>query len=131
MNHDPISDMLTRVRNAVKALHAKVDIPASRLKTSIAYIWKEHGFIKDYKLFQHQGKGVLRIYLKYLNNKKPAILGLERVSRPRKRVYTKYSELLPIKGGIGIDIISTSRGLLSDKAARENKVGGEIICRIW
>lgn len=130
MNHDPIADMLTRVRNAIKASHTKVDVPASRLKVSIAHIWKENGFIKDYKLYQSQGKGVLRIYPKYLD-KQPAIQGIERISSPRRRVYVGYKDIMPVKGEIGIEILSTSKGILSSKVAKDNKVGGEVICRIW
>lgn len=130
MQTDPISDMLTRVRNAVGAHHLKVDVPASRTKVSIVDLLKNHGFIKNYKLFKKDEKGVLRIYLKYAG-RKPVIHGLQRVSRPSLRVYRSHKELPEVRNGIGMAIISTPKGILGDKVARENKVGGEVLCKIW
>lgn len=128
---DPIADFLTRVRNSVKAKHPKVDIPVSRVKISIAEIMKEHGFIKNYQLFKHEGKPVLRLYHKYVGKNVPVIHGLARVSRPSRRVYIPAKEIPSVRGGIGISIVSTSRGILADQVARENNVGGEVLCNIW
>lgn len=131
MMTDPISDLLTRVRNASKARLPKVDVPSSQLKVSVVDLWKKSGFIKNYKLFRQDEKVVLRIYLKYLGKGKPVIHGLQRVSRPSRRVYASYDEVPKILGGIGLAVVSTSKGVLSDAMARENKVGGEVLCTIW
>ena len=131
MLNDPISDLLTRVRNAAKAQHLKVDVPASKMKVAIVDVWKKYGFIKNYKLFQQNRKGVLRIYLKYIDKKRSIIQGIERVSRPSRRIYKGHDELPKVLGGIGVAVISTPKGILSDQIARENKVGGEVICKIW
>lgn len=131
MTTDPIADLLTRVRNAVKARQPKVDVPPSQLKVSIVDLWKKTGFIKNYKLYQSDEKGVLRIYLKYVGKNRPVIHGLQRVSKPSRRVYSSYSKLPKVLGGIGISVISTSRGVLTDEMARESKVGGEVLCKVW
>src|SRR5262245_48104526 len=130
MSTDPISDLLTRVRNATKARQRKVDVPPSQLKVSIVDIWKKAGFIKNYKLYRQEEKGILRIYLKYVGKNRPVIQGLKRVSKPSRRVYSPHARLPKVLGGIGIAIVSTSKGILSDQMARENKVGGEILCTI-
>lgn len=131
MNTDPISDLLTRVRNGVKSKQRKVDVPASQLKVAIVEIWKKGGFIKNYKLYRQEEKGVLRIYLKYAGKGKPLIHGLDRVSKPSRRVYSQARRLPKILGGIGVAVVSTSKGIMSDQAAREAKLGGEVICKIW
>ena len=131
MTTDPISDLLTRVRNAVKAKQRKVDVPPSQLKMSIVDLWMKSGFIKNYKLYRQDQKGILRIYLKYVGKNRSVIQGLRRISKPSRRVYATHSRIPKILGGIGISVVSTSKGVLSDAAARENKVGGEILCAIW
>lgn len=131
MTTDPIADLLTRVRNAVKARQPKVDVPPSQLKVSIVDLWKKTGFIKNYKLYQKDQQGILRIYLKYVGKNRPVIHGLQRVSKPSRRVYSSYTKLPKVLGGIGISVISTSRGVLTDEMARENKVGGEVLCKVW
>ncbi len=128
---DPIADMLTRIRNGAKAEFAKVDIPGSKLKVELARVLKEQGYIKNYKFLEDEKQGVLRVYLKYAGEKKPAIYGLERVSKPGRRVYTKSKEVKPVLNGLGISILSTSKGLMTDKQAKKENVGGEVLCNIW
>jgi len=128
---DPIADMLTRIRNANIALHDKVDIPSSRLKVEIARILKEEGFIKAYKVIDDRKQGILRIYLKYGPGNERVIAGLERVSKPGLRVYTKMVKVPRVRGGVGVAILSTPKGVLTDKAAREAAVGGEVLCYVW
>ncbi|VEN74790.1 30S ribosomal subunit protein S8 [Candidatus Desulfarcum epimagneticum] len=128
---DPISDMLTRIRNAAKAKYKSVDIPGSVLKTSLAKTLKDEGFINDYKFFEDNKQGVLKIYLKYGPDNVSAIRGLERVSKPSRRVYLKSRDITPVLNGLGIAILSTSRGILTDKAARNENLGGEILCNVW
>lgn len=128
---DPISDMLTRIRNAVKAKFSSVDIPGSRIKTDIAGILKEEGFIKNYKFIKDEKQGILRIYLKYDANQKSIVYGLKRISKPSRRVYLKRKDIKPVLNGMGVSILSTSRGVMTDKHAMEQNVGGEVICHIW
>ncbi len=127
---DPIADMLTRIRNAIKAGHLIVDVPSSKMKVSIAKILKDEGFIKNFKLNDDNKQKVLRIYLKYSEENQPAILNLTRVSKPGRRVYVKAEELIPIYNNIGIWIISTSKGIITNKTAKKMNVGGEILCEI-
>ncbi|MGQ9570128.1 MAG: 30S ribosomal protein S8 [Thermodesulfovibrionales bacterium] len=127
---DPIADMLTRVRNAIRIKAEKVDIPASRIKVEIARILKEEGFIKTYKILKDKRQGILRIILKYIDNES-AISGLKRVSKPGRRVYVGKKETPRVMGGVGIAILTTSKGILSDKACRREGVGGEVICYVW
>jgi len=131
MMTDPISDLLTRIRNATKSKQRKVDVPPSQTKISIVEILRKEGFIKNYKLYQQDEKGILRIYLKYVGKNRPVIQGLKRISRPSRRVYTGWEEIPTILDGMGIAIVSTSKGMLSDNVARENKIGGELICSVW
>jgi len=131
MTSDPIADLLTRVRNAVKSRQRKVDMPPSNLKVSIVELWKKEGFIRNYKLYRQDDQGVLRIYLKYVGKNRPVIHGLKRVSKVSRRVYAPYTRLPKVLGGIGMAVISTSKGLLTDTAARETKIGGEVLCTIW
>jgi small subunit ribosomal protein S8 len=128
---DPIADMLTRVRNAGKAKFNRVDIPGSRLKTEIAKILMEEGYIRNYKFIKDKKQGILRIYLKYDDKQTSAIFGLERVSKPSRRVYVNKKDVKPVLNGMGIAILSTSKGLMTDKKARAERIGGEILCNIW
>lgn len=127
---DPIADMLTRLRNAIKAEHLKVDVPSSKIKVAIAKILKDEGFIKNFKMIEDNKQKVLRIYLKYTEENQPAILELTRISKPGRRVYTKAEELKPVYNNIGIWILSTPKGVLTNKAAKKLNVGGEVICEI-
>jgi small subunit ribosomal protein S8 len=128
---DPIADMLTRIRNAAKAKFNSADVPASKLKTELARVLKDEGYIKNYKFIQDGKQGVLRIYLKYGPGQKATIYGIERVSKPSRRVYTKSKDIKPVYNGMGISILSTSRGIMTDKKARQENVGGEVLCNIW
>jgi len=128
---DPIADMLTRIRNAGVARFDKVDIPASRMKISLARILKEEGFIKNYKVIKDNRQGLLRFYLKYSEHQIPLIQGLRRVSKPGCRVYRGHSELPKVQGGLGMAVVSTSQGVVTDRQARKLQVGGEILCEIW
>ncbi len=132
---DPIADMLTRVRNALRAGHEKVDIPASRLKTDIAQILKNEGYINSYRIIKDGKQGIIRITLRYhtskLHRKMPVLEDLKRVSKPGRRIYAGKDELPVVRGGLGIAIISTSRGVLTDSAARKAGVGGEVVCEVW
>ena len=128
---DPIADMLTRIRNAGKARHKSVDIPGSRVRTEIARVLRNEGFIRNYKFLKDDKQGVLRIYLKYTPQQENVILGLQRVSRPSRRVYVKGREIKPLLNGMGLRIISTSRGIMTDRQARQANVGGELLCNIW
>jgi len=127
---DPIADMLTRVRNANRALHDKVDIPSSKLKLQIAKIMKEEGLVKNFKVIEDKKQGVLRIYLKYGPGNQRILTRLERISRPGLRVYVKNKEMTKAKRGVGLAVISTSKGLMTDKRAQEMGLGGELICYI-
>ena len=128
---DPISDMLTRIRNALKARVKSVDIPGAKLKMEIAKILKKEGYIKDYTYIEDNKQGTLRIFLKYGKEKTGVIFGLKRMSKPGRRVYVKSSDIKPVLNGMGISILSTSRGLMTDKMAIKGKHGGELICNIW
>jgi small subunit ribosomal protein S8 len=130
MMTDPIADMLTRLRNASQAKHKRVDMPVSRLKTEMARILKENHFIHDFKVLDDGAHGVLRVYLKYYDDK-PVIRNLERVSRPGRRIYRGATELPRIRSGLGIAIVSTSKGMMSDRQARAQKVGGEVMALVW
>lgn len=127
---DPISDMLTRVRNSTKAGHLKVDMPSSKMKISIARILKDEGFIKNYKLIDDNKQKLLRIYLKYNATNQSAILNLKRISKPGRRVYIGAEDLRPIYNNVGIWILSTSKGIITNKAAKKLNVGGEVVCEI-
>jgi small subunit ribosomal protein S8 len=127
---DPIADMLTRVRNALKAGHLRVDMPSSKLKISIARILKNEGFIKNYKILDDKKQKLLRIYLKYGVDRQSAIYSLERISKPGRRVYKKAEDLKPILNNIGIWVLSTSKGVITNKAAKKLNVGGEVLCKI-
>jgi small subunit ribosomal protein S8 len=128
---DPVADMLTRVRNGSLAEHEKVDIPASRLKVRLAEILKEEGFIKNFRLIEDKRQGVLRIYLKYGPGQERVISGLRRVSKPGRRLYVGADRIPSVLGGMGVAILSTPRGLLTDRESRKAKVGGEVLCYVW
>ncbi|MFN3323640.1 MAG: 30S ribosomal protein S8 [Bryobacteraceae bacterium] len=128
---DPIADMLTRVRNALAARHPKVDVPASRLKMDIARILKDEGYILNYKLVEDGPKKTIRVYLKYSGGNVPAISRIERVSRPGCRVYVGSREVPAVLGGLGINILTTPRGVMTGATARKERVGGEVLCQIW
>jgi small subunit ribosomal protein S8 len=130
MMTDPIADMLTRLRNASQAKHKRVDMPVSRLKAEIARILKENHFIHDFKVLDDGAHGLLRVYLKYYEDK-PVIRNVERVSRPGRRIYKGAAELPRIRSGLGIAIVSTSKGMMSDRQARAQKVGGEVMALVW
>ena len=128
---DPIADMLTRIRNANSAKHDTVDVPASNLKKSIAQILKDEGYIKDFTVEDNGTQGVIHITLKYLGNKQKVISGLRRVSKPGLRVYAGADEIPQVLRGLGIAILSTSKGVMTDKAARAHHVGGEVLAFVW
>jgi small subunit ribosomal protein S8 len=128
---DPVADMLTRVRNGSLAEHEKVDIPASRLKVRLAEILKEEGFIKNFRLIEDKRQGVLRIYLKYGPGQERVISGLRRVSKPGRRLYVGADRIPSVLGGMGVAILSTPQGLLTDRESRKAKVGGEVLCYVW
>lgn len=128
---DPIADMLTRVRNANMVRHEKLELPASTIKVQIADILKREGFVRDYETVKDDKQGVLRIFLKYGANEERVITGLKRISKPGLRVYAKADELPRVLNGLGIAIVSTSKGILSDKEAREQSIGGEILAYVW
>lgn len=128
---DPVADFLTRIRNGIKARHQKIDVPASRLKLELARILKEEGYIANFKSMEEDGKKVLRVYLKYGNDNQAAITNLSRVSRPGCRVYVGHSEIPRVLGGLGINILTTPKGLMTGKQARKEGLGGEILCEVY
>jgi small subunit ribosomal protein S8 len=131
MTTDPIADMLTRIRNALTSRHPKVDVPASRLKADIAKILKEEGYIANYKLAEEGSRKTIKIYLKYTADNAPVIASLERVSRPGCRVYVGRKEIPRVLGGLGINILTTPRGVMTGKRAHKEGLGGEILCQVW
>ncbi len=128
---DPIADMLTRIRNAAMIKAEKVDVPASRLKLEIAKLLKEEGFIRAYKILKDKKQGILRITLKYAGDNTPMISGIKRISKPGRRVYAGKDEIPNVMGGVGISILSTSKGIFVDKTCKRENVGGEILCYVW
>ena len=128
---DPVADMLARIRNGSLAEHEKVDIPSSKLKVRLAEILKEEGFIKNFRLIEDKYQGVLRIYLKYGPGQERVISGLRRVSKPGRRHYVGADRIPSVLGGMGVAILSTPRGVLTDRESRKAKVGGEVLCYVW
>src|ERR1700747_2364730 len=128
---DPVADMLARIRNAISARHQKVDIPASKLKVEIARILKEEGYISNYKATEEEGHKIIRVYLKYGTNNEAAISNVERVSRPGCRVYVRRTEIPRVLGGMGINILTTPRGVMTGTQARKQGLGGELLCQVW
>lgn len=130
MTTDPIADMLTRIRNGLLARHPRVEMPLSKLKVRIAEILKEEGFISEFSV-QNEAPATLAVVLKYGRDKSSAIVGMRRLSRPGRRVYVKHSDLPKVMSGMGISIISTSRGVLTNRQAAHERVGGELLCEVW
>jgi small subunit ribosomal protein S8 len=130
-NMDPVSDLLTRIRNAHLAKHDRVDVPTSKLKAEICRILKEQGFIRNFKLVDQRPQALLRIFLEYDESGSPAITHLKRVSKPGRRVYRGADQIRPVLNGRGLGVVSTNLGVLSDSQAREQRVGGEILCEVW
>ena len=128
---DPVADMLTRIRNAGKAKFNSVDIPGSKLKVELAKVLKEEGYIRNFKFVKDDKQGTLRVYLKYDKQQQHVILNIDRVSKPSRRVYLKGKDVKPVYNGLGVAILSTSKGIMSDKNARKENVGGEVLCNIW
>jgi small subunit ribosomal protein S8 len=128
---DPIADLLTRIRNASKERHEKLDVPASRLKANVVRVLKEEGYIKNFRLQRDEGRPVIKVYLKYTEKGDPVIRGIRRISRPGLRRYSGYSEMPKPLGGAGIAIVSTSKGVITGHKARAQKVGGEILAEVW
>lgn len=128
---DPIADMLTRIRNAGKAKFNSVDIPGSKLKTELAKVLKDEGYIRNYKFIKDNKQGILRLYLKYSEKGSHNILNLMRISKPSRRVYVKSKDIKQIYSGMGVAILSTSKGIITDKRARKENIGGEILCNVW
>ncbi len=131
MISDPIADMLTRVRNAIKARFQKVDVPASKLKTELARILKDEGYILNYKIVDDGAHKAIRVYLKYTAANQPVISHIERVSRPGCRVYVGSTDIPKVLGGLGVNILTTPKGVMTGKSARKEGVGGELLCQIW
>jgi small subunit ribosomal protein S8 len=132
MQTDPIADFLTCIRNATAAKHQRVDVPTSRLKIEIARILKEEGYISTYKMVdENKAKKTLRVFLKYTPDRRSVITGVRRISRPGQRRYTGALEIKQVVGGLGISILTTPKGLMTGRAARKAKIGGEILCEVW
>ncbi len=131
MTTDPIADMLTRIRNAVRAKHARVDMPSSNLKIEIARILKDEGYVGNFKVVDEKGKKNLRVFLRYTPDRRSVITDLKRISRPGSRRYTGKRGIRPVVGGMGISVISTPRGLMTDQSARREGLGGELLCEVW
>lgn len=131
MRSDPVADLLTRIRNASNAEHEKVDIPASRLKVRLAEVLKSEGFIKNFRVLDDTKQGTLRVYLKYGQANEKMISGLVRISTPGRRIYVAHDKIPSILAGMGVAIVSTSRGVLTDREARKQKVGGEVLAYVW
>ena len=131
MISDPIADMLTRIRNALKARHPKVDVPASKIKTEIARILKDEGYVLNYKIVDEGNHKAIRVYLKYTPANQPVISTLQRVSRPGCRVYVGNGEIPKVLGGLGVNILTTPKGVMTGRTARQEGVGGEVLCQVW
>lgn len=131
MHSDPIADMLTRIRNGQSAQHQKVEIPGSRLKIELARILKEEGYVSNYRVAEHANKQVLKVYLKYRADRKPVITRLTRVSKPSRRVYVDRRNVPLVIGGMGVAVLTTSKGVMTGKEAREKGLGGEVLCTVY
>ena len=128
---DPLSDLLTRISNGLTAGHDKVDVPASRVKEAVLKVLEQEGFIASFRRVEDKGRPVLRVGLKYDAEGEPIVTGLERVSRPGRRVYARADEIPKVLGGLGVSILSTSKGIVTDRAARQSRLGGEVLCNVW
>ena len=131
MTTDPIADLLTRIRNAARAKHPRVDLPSSKLKVEVARILKDEGYLSNYKVVEEKGKKTLRVFLRYTPDRHSVITDLKRVSRPGSRRYTGKTGIRPVVGGMGISILSTPRGLMTGQSARKAGLGGEVMCEVW
>jgi small subunit ribosomal protein S8 len=131
MKSDPVADLLTRIRNASRAEHEKADIPSSRLKVRVCEILKDEGFIKNFRVLEDKKQGTLRVYMKYGPANEKVISGLVRVSKPGRRVYVAHDKVPSILAGMGVAIVSTSRGVVTDREARRQKIGGEVLAYVW
>ena len=128
---DPLSDLLTRLKNGMRAGHERVDVPASRVKEAVLKVLEEEGFVASFRKVQEAGRPVLRVGLKYDHEGEPIVSGIERVSRPGRRVYAKAEAIPKVLGGLGVSIVSTSKGIVTDRRARESRLGGEVLCNVW
>jgi small subunit ribosomal protein S8 len=128
---DPLSDLFTRLRNGMRAGHDRVDVPASRLKEAVLQVLEQEGFVSSFRKVQEAGRPVLRVGLKYDHEGEPIVAGLERVSRPGRRIYAKADAIPQVLGGLGVSIVSTSQGIVTDKKARQARLGGEVLCNVW
>ena len=128
---DPIADMLTRIRNAAGAKHARVDLPSSKMKIEIARILKDEGYVSNFKVIEEKSKKTLRVFLRYTPDRRSVITDLKRISRPGSRRYIGKTGIRPVVGGMGISILSTPRGLMTGQSARKEGVGGELLCEVW
>lgn len=128
---DPIADMLTRIRNANMVYHESVDVPASNLKKELARILKDEGFVRDYRIIDDGKQGIVRLYLKYGADRQRVISGLKRISKPGRRVYARRDQIPRVLGGLGVAVMSTSAGVMTDREARQRGVGGEVVCYVW
>jgi len=128
---DPIADMLTRIRNAVRARHPRVDLPSSKMKIELARILKEEGYVSTYKVVEENKRKILRVFFRYTSDKRSVITNLKRISRPGCRRYVGKSDIRPVVGGMGVAILSTPRGIMTGQAARKEGVGGELLCEVW
>jgi small subunit ribosomal protein S8 len=128
---DPVADFLTRVRNAARASKDRCDVPASKLKLELSKILQEEGFIRTFKVIEEGPERTIRLYLRYSSDGEPAIHGIDRISRPGRRVYRRVDDVPKVRGGIGVAVLSTSKGLMTDAKAREARLGGEVMCQVW
>jgi small subunit ribosomal protein S8 len=131
MTTDPIADLLTRIRNAARAKHPRVDLPSSKLKVEVARILKDEGYLSNYKVVEEKGKKTLRVFLRYTPDRRSVITDLKRVSRPGSRRYVGKTDIRQVVGGMGISIVSTPKGLMTGQSARKAGIGGEIMCEVW
>ena len=128
---DPLSDLLTRLKNGMRAGHERVDVPASRVKEAVLKVLEEEGFVASFRKVQEAGRPVLRVGLKYDHEGEPIVSGIERVSRPGRRVYARAEAIPKVLGGLGVSIVSTSKGIVTDRTARQSRLGGEVLCNVW
>lgn len=128
---DPIADLLTRIRNALLSKHDRLDVPKSKLKLELCRLLKEQGYVEDFEVVEDKPSSWIRVYLRYSDAGQPAIRRMARVSKPGRRVYRGANDIKPVLGGLGVSLISTSRGLMTDEEARKQRVGGEVLCEIW
>jgi small subunit ribosomal protein S8 len=128
---DSLSDLFTRLRNGMRAGHDRVDVPSSKLKESVLKVLEQEGFVSSFRVVEEKGRPVLRVGLKYDHEGEPIVSGLERVSRPGRRIYAKADAIPSVLGGLGVSIVSTSQGIVTDKTAREKRLGGEVLCNVW